>query len=76
MRRLLLCHYDGGDELTVIVPGGARTAFVVPLAAFDRVVELFTGAADDIEQRCEQCDASLPTTMRPGSPGSPSRPSP
>jgi hypothetical protein len=66
-------------EVTVVVPGAARAAIMVPLDALPGFLPLLHEAAAGVgEPRCTACDAPLaapptsdarPQTASPGAPG-------
>ena len=49
------------DEVSVIVPGGPRTALMVPLAALPRLLAMMHAAAEGADPPpCEGCGVPLP----------------
>ncbi len=51
----------GGDEVVVIVPGGPKTAFGVPLGALSVFLAVLAEGTDALPQtRCPSCSAELP----------------
>jgi hypothetical protein len=64
--RFALMHLDDvprdDDEVVVIVPGGPKTAFCVPLGALPAFLPLLADGAETLpEARCPVCSAGLPT---------------
>lgn len=50
-----------GEEVYVIVPGGAKTAIAVPLDALPQFLPLLAHAAAELAPpRCPACSARLP----------------
>jgi hypothetical protein len=60
--RFSLIHIgDGSDTLTVVVPGGERTAIMVPVDALPAFLPLLDEAIEELpEQCCERCGERLP----------------
>ena len=53
-----------GEEVFVVVPGGAKTAIGVPLDALAQFLPLLAQAAGDLPPpRCTACSARLPATV-------------
>jgi hypothetical protein len=53
-----------GEEVFVIVPGGAKTAIGVPLDALAQFLPLLAQAAGDLPPpRCAVCSARLPAAI-------------
>jgi hypothetical protein len=63
--RFSLIHVDGSDTLTVVVPGGERTAIMVPLDALPEFLPLLDEALEELpEQCCGACGEPLPGSRR------------
>ncbi|HTN23911.1 MAG TPA: hypothetical protein VL120_07990 [Solirubrobacteraceae bacterium] len=63
--RFALIHLDdiphGEDEVVVIVPGGPKTAFCVPLGALGGFLPLLAEGAEALPAaRCPGCSTQLP----------------
>jgi hypothetical protein len=63
--RLVLMHLGdepcaADEEAAFIIPGGERTAVMVPLLGLEQFVPVLLKALDDLpEQRCDACGESL-----------------
>jgi hypothetical protein len=67
--RLVLMHVDNpdrfgrlsyGEEAAFVIPGGEKTALLVPFEALEHTVPILVEALEDLpEQCCDACGESL-----------------